>query len=137
MNKQIEAQAFKDCFMNVSALYSALKGTPQQGVRRAELKQGVVIAEAIDFLADVEVKAKRALSPLYYKVYLQLALDGSYGLLPIDLQCVLGEVFWRSDLDYNGDYRILYFKAKNNRLMDRDEPTHFLEEVNAEDTQSE
>jgi hypothetical protein len=125
MSKQVEAAAYRDCFLNVSALYSVLKGTPQQGVRRAELKQGGVIAEAIDFLADVEVKAKRALSPLYYKVYLQLALDGNYELLPIDLQCALGQAF--GALNYDGDYRALYYRAKNNQLMDRDEPQHFPE----------
>ena len=91
MNKQIEAQTFKDVFLNVSALYSVLKGTPQQGVRRAELKQGVVIAEAIDFMADVEIKAKRVLSPPYCFVYLRSLITLDYALLPVDLQCALGE----------------------------------------------
>ena len=134
MNKQIEAQTFKDCFLNVSALYSVLKGTPQQGVRRAELKQGVVIAEAIDFMADVEIKAKRVLSPIFYWVYMELLRRGKYELLSIDSQCTLGQEFLRSSMNYDGDYRVLYYRAKNNQLMDRDEPQHFPEEpVNAED----
>jgi hypothetical protein len=134
VNKQIEAQTFKDIFLNVSALYSVLKGTPQQGVRRAELKQGVVTAEAIDFMADVEIKAKRALTPPYYFAYLRMLLTGDYTLLPIDLQCALGEVFLRSDLNYDGAYRVLYYRAKNNLLQDREEPMHFPEEViNVED----
>jgi hypothetical protein len=127
MNKQVESQTFIDTFMNVSALYSVLKGTPQQGVRRAELKQGEVVAEAIDFLADFEIKAKRVLSPLYYKVLLQLALAGNYELFPIDLQCTLGQEFLRCNMNYDGDYRRLYWQAKNNRLQDREEPTHFPE----------
>ncbi len=134
MNKQIEAQTFKDTFLNVSALYSVLKGTPQQGVRRAELKQGVVTAEAIDFMADVEIKAKRVLSPPYYFFYLRALLTGDYTLLSIDMQCTLGEAFLRSDLDYDGAYRVLYYRAKNNLLQDREEPMHFPEEaINAED----
>jgi hypothetical protein len=134
MNKQVEAVTYRDAFLNVLALYSVLKGTPQQGVRRAELKQGVVVAEAIDFTADVEIKAKRTLTPLYYKVLLQLAVEGKYDLLPIDLQCALGQSFLESKMSYDGDYRVLYYRAKNNQLQDRDEPMHFPEEpVNAED----
>src|ERR1035437_4914377 len=130
MNKQVEAQTFKDVFLNVSALYSVLKGTPQQGVRRAELKQGTVIAEAIDFMADVEIKAKRILTSPYHFVYLRALLTGDYALLPVDMQCALGEEFLRNDLNYDGAYRILYYRAKNNLLQDRDEPMHFPEEAN-------
>lgn len=134
MNKQVEAVTYRDAFLNVLALYSVLKGTPQQGVRRAELKQGVVTAEAIDFTADVEIKAKRILTPLYYKVLLQLSVEGDYGLLPVDLQCTLGQEFLRSSMNYDGDYRVLYYRAKNNLLQDRPEPMHFPEEpINAED----
>jgi hypothetical protein len=134
MSKQVEAAAYRDCFLNVSALYSVLKGTPQQGVRRAELKQGVVVAEAIDFMADVEIKARRILSPPYCFVYLRAMLTGDYGLLPVDLQCALGQEFLRSSMNYDGDYRVLYYRAKNNLLQDRPEPMHFPEEpINAED----
>jgi hypothetical protein len=134
MNKQVETQTFKDVFLNVSALYSVLKGTPQQGVRRAELKQGEVTAEAIDFMADVEIKAKRVLNTLCYKVYLALAQEGNYAIISSDIQCALGAAFLRGDLNYDGAYRVLYFRAKNNQLMDRDEPMHFPEEpINAED----
>jgi hypothetical protein len=129
---QIEAQLFKDVFLNVSALYSVLKGTPQQGVRRAELKQGVVTAEAIDFMADVEIKAKRTLPLVYYHLFLKLAKESNYALLPIDLQCELGEAFLRSDLNYDGAYRVLYYRAKNDRLQDRNEPMSFPEETTEE-----
>ena len=129
MNKQVEATTYRDAFLNVLALYSALKGTPQQGVRRAELKQGEVIAESVDFLADVELKAKRTLTPLYYRVLLQLAVEGTYELFPVDLQCALGQVFLERKMNFDGDYRVLYYRAKNNRLQDREEPQHFPEEA--------
>jgi hypothetical protein len=134
--EQIEAQTFKDCFMNVLALYSALKGAPQRGVRRAELKQGEVIAEPIDFLADTEIKAKRSLGLLYYKVLLQLAAEDAYALFPIDLQCQLGQEFLSHDMNYDGHYRVLYFRAKNNKLHDdiaTERPSFPEETVNAED----
>jgi hypothetical protein len=126
VNKQVETQTFKDVFLNVSALYAILRGTPQDIVIN---KQGKVVADPIYFLADVEIKAKRTLSPLYYKVFLQLAENGDYGMLPIDLQNALGEAFLRGDLNLDGAYRYLYYRAKNDRLMDRDEPTHFPEEI--------
>lgn len=135
MNKQVEAQLFQDAFLNVTALYCVLKGSPQAGPRRAVLNQsGEVTPEAIDFLADVEIKAKRTLSPLYYRVFLDLAIDGEYEQLPIDMQCALGQAFLKSRMNYDGDYRVLYYRAKNNQLMDRPEPQHFPEEsVNPED----
>ena len=134
MSKQVEAATYRDCFLNVSALYSVLKGTPQQGVRRAELKQGECIAEAIDFLADVEIKAKRALSSLYYKLFLVLAAEGNYEIFPVDAQCTLGQAFLRSNMNFDGDYRVLYYRAKNNQLQDRPEPQPFPEEaINPED----
>jgi len=37
-------------------------------------------------------------------------------------------------MNYDGDYRVLYYRAKNNQLMDRPEPQHFPEEsVSPED----
>jgi hypothetical protein len=132
--RQIETQLFQDCFLNTVALYSALKAQPSRGVRRAELKQGQVAPEVIDFLADVEIKAKRTLREPYYTVLLQLAAEDKYQEFPIDLQNELGQVFLRNDLGCGGHYRVLYFRAKNNQLQDREEPQQFPEEpINMED----
>lgn len=135
IDKQVEAQTFLDVYLNVSALYNVLKTQPSRGVRRAELKQGEVTAEAIDFLADVEIKAKRALGSLeYYLLYIQLVIEDKYQELPLTLQYMLGQAFMKGDLNYDGAYRVLYYRAKNERMQDREEPTHFPEEeVNAED----
>src|ERR1035437_962906 len=129
MNKQVETQTFKDAFLNVSALYNVLKGTPQQSIRRAELKQGEVTAEAIDFTADVEIKAKRILTPTQYRLFMKFAAAEKYESVPRVLKQSLGLLFLRSNLNYDGDYRVLYYRAKNNQLQDRDEPVHFVEEV--------
>jgi hypothetical protein len=125
--KKIEAQLFQDTFLNVLALYTALKGMPSQGVRRAELKQGEVTPEAIDFIADVEIKSKRTLPPHYYRRLMYLVSMDRYQELPVDVQSELGQVFLKSNMNYDGDYRVLYYRAKNARLQDREEPQHFPE----------
>jgi hypothetical protein len=134
MSKEIvEAQLYQDCFLNVMALYTALKGQPSRGIRRAELKQGEVTPEAIDFLADVEIKAKRTLSSYDYTRLMNLAGLDRYQEFPIDLQNELGQVFLANDLNYDGDYRVLYYRAKNARLQDREEPQQFPEETEYND----
>ncbi len=123
---KVEAQLYQDCFLNVMALFTALKGQPSRGVRRAELKQGEVTPEAIDFIADVEIKAKRTLKSYDYTRLMHLASLDRYQEAPIDLQNELGQVFLKNDLNYDGDYRVHYYRAKNNQLMDREEPMQDL-----------
>lgn len=125
-----ELLEFEDVYDNVMTLYTTLKESPRpKSIRRAELKQGEVSAEVIDFLADVDIKAKRILAPAQYIVFTRLAEEGKHNCLPQVLRQSLGLAFLRSNLNYNGDYRVLYFRAKNNRLQDREEPMHFPEEV--------
>ena len=133
--EQIEAQLFQDTFINVMALYCVLKAAPQPGPRRAVLNQSSeVTAESIDFISDVEIKAKRTLTPVYYKVFLQLSAENAYELFPVDMQCALGQAFLKSRMNFDGDYRVLYYRAKNNQLQDRPEPQPFPEEaINPED----
>ena len=128
IDKRVEAQTFLDTYLNVSALYNVLKTQPSRGVRRAELKQGEVTAEGIDFCADVEIKARRVLSYCDYHLYLDLAIEDRYQDLSTILQHVLGQAFMAGDLNYDGAYRVLYYRAKNERMQDRDEPQQFPEE---------
>jgi hypothetical protein len=132
--EQIETQAFQDAYLNVLALYTALKGSTC-GVPKWSIT-GKVRPEKIDFLADVEIKAKRALTdhPGYYQMLMNLVDRDIYQQFPVDLQSKLGQVFKRNDLDVDGDYRILYYRAKNNQLQDREVPMNFPEEeLNTED----
>jgi hypothetical protein len=125
-----EAQAFEDIFSNVFALYYALKSESRpQSIRRAELKQGEVTAEAIDFIADVELKSKRVVAPQQYRRLMSLVALDRYNDVPAMYRQALGSMFLRNDLNYDGAYRVLYYRAKNNRLQDRDEPVHFPEEA--------
>ncbi len=130
-NRKWEAELleYEEVYSNVLALYCVLKkeGRPLS-IRRAELRQGEVTAEAIDFIADVEVKAKRILTIAQYQRFMRLAAQDRYNEVPPKYKQALGVLFLRSAMNYDGDYRVLYFRAKNNQLNDRDEPQHFVEE---------
>lgn len=125
---EAEEMTFRDTYMNVMTLYAVLKAQPSQSIHRAELRQGEVAAESVDFLSDVEIKAKRILSPAQYSLLMSHVAEERIDSVPKDVQEQLGLMFLRSKLNYDGDYRVLYYKAKNNRLQDRDEPMHFPEE---------
>src|SRR5665213_2060931 len=92
-NELLEAE---DVYSNVLALYTVLKseGRPQS-IRRAELKQGQVTAEAIDFTADVEIKAKRLLTPTQYRLFIRFASEGKYESVPKSVKQSLGMLFLR------------------------------------------
>ena len=126
---EVEEALFREVFQNVLTLYTVLKAQPSQSIRRAELRQGEVTAEAVDFIADVEIKAKRALTPAQYRLLMISVSNEALENVPRDVQQQLGLMFLRSKLNFDGDYRVLYYKAKNNRLQDREEPMHFPEEV--------
>ena len=126
--EETEEIAFRDTFVNVMTLYGVLKAQPSQSVRRAELRQGEVTAEAVDFMADVEIKAKRLLNPTQYRLLMKFVETERIESIPREIQNNLGLMFLRSNLNFDGDYRVLYYRAKNNRLQDRDEPQHFPEE---------
>jgi hypothetical protein len=110
-----------DVFLNVMALFSALKNAPRPlSIKRAELNQsGEVKCEGLDFCCDVEMKAKRILNPIQYRLVLKYAIEDRYASVPKKLQQALGAVFMNSNLNFDGDYKVLYFRAKNNQLQDR------------------
>lgn len=101
-------------FENVRALFLVVQEAQQEHglpLRRAALRSnGEVTAEAVDFLADVQIKAKRALYPVEYDMFMK-------GLeLPLATKVVLGQVFLRTRLNASGDYRQLFFQIK--KVMD-------------------
>lgn len=119
-DKTIAAE-YEDVFNNVFALYATLQNESRpRSIRRAVLNQaGEVTAEGIDFCADVEVKAKRVLNPTQYRLVLRYAREDQYDSVPKVLQQALGAVFLENDLNFDGAYRVLYYRAKNNKLHDR------------------
>jgi hypothetical protein len=131
-DKRNEEQTYTDVFCNVAALYATLKQGEPYVIHRAELRQNVVTAEPVDFLADFELKARRTLNPTQYRLVLKYTNEERYQSIPKEIQQALGKVFLEADMDVSGAYRVLFYKAKNGRLQDRDEPVHFPEEVTNE-----
>lgn len=118
-------------YNEVMALYAAIKDTPGAiRVKRAEMRQGEVQAEPLDFLIDVELKAKRALDvrgagwPLW-----QAVLDDpqSYASLWLHAREEIGKVFQQYGLGVDGAYRMLYFRVKNHSQNFQEEPSGIFE----------
>ena len=127
MENKTDLLRFEEVYSNVMALYATLKDQPSKNVRNAE---------AIDFLADVEIKAKRVLPPIIYAVFLRVAECGTYDVMPTHFKQDLGREFYNRKLNLDGDYRVLYYKAKNQRLHEsimQERPSFPEEEIVPED----
>jgi len=109
-----QAQRNEEVYTSVMALYAALKDIGQFRVKRAQVRQGEVPAEALDFICDVEIKAKRAnINAISWHRILQY--PETYLELSKEDKRALGKVFKCGQLDVGGPYKKLYFKAKNQR----------------------
>lgn len=110
-----EGSRHDETYGQVMSLYYALKDAGQFVVKRAEMKQGEVAATAIDFCADVEIKAHRELArfPFELSLWELVERDPSYYTkIPLDIRETLGRAFDRGNLGVDGAYRTLYFKTK-------------------------
>ena len=106
-----------ESFSSVMALYQALRGNPSAlRVRRVATKGGEVVAEAIDFLIDIELKAGRVLSYPDYFQWLRLADTENYTLVPEENKVAMGRTWKEYGLTEEGAYRMLYFREKNNQM---------------------
>ena len=101
----------------VMALYQVFnEGRESLRTKRAENRCDEVRAIPLDFLIDVELKAKRALpGPIYY-MFLRLAAISNLEVLPEFAKLLLGRTFVEYGLGVDGSYRTLYFKAKNEQI---------------------
>lgn len=103
-NSIIKQRHYEQVFDDVMALYEALL-TSNLRVRRAQLNlRGEVPAEPIDFICDVDIKAKRA---GYHTAMLLLTS------VPVSIKRVVGKAFLFGGLHLDGDYKTLYFRVKN------------------------
>jgi len=106
-----------ESFSSVMALYQTLRGNPSAlRVRRVATKGGEVVAEAIDFLIDIELKAGRVLSYPDYFQWLRLADTENYTLVPEENKVAMGRTWKEYGLTEEGAYRMLYFREKNNQM---------------------
>ncbi|SRR6266705_365163 len=112
-------------FGEVMALYNAIKDTPGiMKVRRAEMRQGEVKALPIDFVIDVELKAKRALlNDPYGQTEWSIVLGSpdQYQGISVLTREILGREFNSCNLGVEGAYRMLYWRAKNNKQDNKQE----------------
>lgn len=116
--KKTDRSHSDDCYHEVMALFLALREVGGFSLHRAEMKGGECRAEPIDFMADVEIKAKRALSNDRYALgewEMVLRDPSKYPMVSPVTREKLGRTFEAHDLDVSGAYRMLYFKVKNNK----------------------
>jgi len=113
-------------YENTMSLYAALKDTSFD-LRRAEYKNNGVAAEPIDFICDIELKARRHLSPQQYPLWAVVLIDPEqYKYVPERIRQILGRVFEQNKLDMSGDYKKLYFMVKNQKLREELSPKEDL-----------
>ncbi len=112
-----EKQRWVDAYLNAMALFCILREPSILRIRRAELRQGEVKAEAIDYMIDIELKADKALSDPFSTDSWENILDDpeSYPSLPEPIQVILGKAFLEGQLGAEGHYKSLYFKARNDQ----------------------
>lgn len=111
-----ELRQWDSVYHDVMALYAAIKDSKLIRVKRAEMKQGEVAAEPIDFCADVELKADRTLGLGHVLWSGVIDNPERYLHLPEHLRQELGRAFSINRLGVDGDYRALFFKLKNQNM---------------------
>ena len=104
-----------EAFNNVVALYTDLKNTSLR-VKQATIKADELEAQPIDFVIDVELKAKRLLGEPIYNLFLRAVFNENLDLLPESTREALGENWISYGLGPDGTYRKLYFRIKNEQI---------------------
>lgn len=121
MNERIhnELQVWEEAFNAALALYAVLRGSHTIRVRRAEMRSGEVVAEPIDFCADLEMRASHAFRTAETRWMWKGVLQDpdSYIDLPQYMKQLLGADIERFDLGVGGHYKRLYYRVRN--MVDR------------------
>lgn len=96
--------------------------TVTQGQVKRLLEKGVISkspAETMDFIIDVETKAKRILSVKNYALFQYYSAASAPQLIPLEAQLALGSEWYKKDMDVDGPYASLYFRVKNEQDRER------------------
>ena len=95
-------------FLNVMALYAAIKESGREKLRGTN-------TDPLDFIADVELHAKKVLE-YYYEDFMALIKDdpNKYTEVKPTIRNILGKEFLEAKLSLGGSYRKLYFIVKVN-----------------------
>ena len=106
-----------ESFNAVVALYSILKSNSSSlRVKQAVYRADEVTAEPIDFILDVEIKAKRAVGQRFYDMFLRAVYNENLDLLSDTLRETLGSTFIEYGLGPDGTYRRLFYSIKNDQM---------------------
>lgn len=104
-------------FSSVMALYQVFnESRDTHRPKRTEFICDEVPALPIDFMIDVELKAKRVLPPFMLSMFLRLTENSTLELLPEAAKVMLGKVWMEYGLGVEGGYKSLYFKVKNEQM---------------------
>lgn len=107
-------QSWMEAFNNVTALYSILKtNSTSLRVKQAVYRADEVEPQPIDFVLDVEIKAKRLVGEAIYNVFLRAVFNEELEILPEYTREALGREWIGYNLGPEGAYRKLYFVVKN------------------------
>jgi hypothetical protein len=125
INEAAQKERNMDNFNAVVALYSILKfNATALRVKQVVYRADEVDAQPIDFVVDVEIKAKRLLGEPIYMVFLRAVFNEDLDILPENTREALG-CYWHSyGLSVDGAYRRLYYSVKNEQVRS------FLKEKN-------
>lgn len=114
---EAKKQSWMEQFNDVVALYQVfVEGRESLRTKRAEYRCDEVQALPVDFVIDVELKAKRALPGPVYQMFLRLAAAASLDVLPDAAKIILGKTWFEYGLGVEGSYKALYFFTKNEQM---------------------
>ena len=106
-----------EVFNNTVALYSILKANSmslrvKQVIYRADEAESL----PIDFIIDVELKAKRLVGQRFYDIFLRAVYNENIEILSETLREALGRTFVEYGLGPDGAYARLYYRIKNDQI---------------------
>jgi hypothetical protein len=70
----------------------------------------------VDYILDVEIKAKRAVGQRFYDMFLRAVYNENLDLLSDTLRETLGSTFLEYGLGPDGTYRRLFYSTKNDQM---------------------
>ena len=106
-----------ESFNSVVALYSILKANSKSlRVKQVLYRADEAEALPVDFLIDVELKARRAVGQRFYDMFQRAVYNENTEVLPERVRETLGRTFLEYGLGPDGAYARLYYKVKNDQV---------------------
>ena len=104
-------------FNSVVALYSVLKSNSASlRVKQVAYRADEAECLPVDYILDVEIKAKRAVGQRFYDMFLRAVYNENLEILSQTLREALGRTFVEYGLGPDGAYARLYYKIKNDQI---------------------